>query len=263
MEIKEEKEKEKFDYIISLGGNCSVGLQLKKRRLRTCSFPLDWLYLENKENAIKMINEFRNDFSNSFAVENLVTIDDNMNKYNHYDKVSGYNFIHTFMHKDTDIKNLKKDEEKIKKRIKRLYSTCDKKVAFIFSVRFDLEDKYINELYKIINSKWKNAKLYVILFNTPEDSEKDDGNLFVWRLKRQTDSYDFWETNYIWHFLDNFQVEEYKKLLFGQILYKRIYKGIKIRLLPKITALFCLQLFIFGLRLILSIGKEKNVFREV
>ena len=264
-ELYESELKEKVDYIISLGGSCAAGLQIKRRKLRTCSFPFDWFYIKNCNNFIKFLIEFKNDFENSFKVENLIEMKEKgQNKYDYQDKISGYNFVHTFKHDKDDIKNLKKDEYKIKRRLKRLYDTKKNKVVFVLSLNFDIEDRYIEELSQIIQSKWDNAKLYVIIFDANENREVSKEEYHIWKLARKENLYDYFETNWVWKFLDNLVVDEYKHLFFWrQILYKKIYKGMKVILFPKIPTILSTSTFVFGLRFVLTIGRDKAFFREV
>ena len=179
------------------------------------------------------------------------------------DKISGYIFVHIFQHELSDIKSLKKDEEKIKRRLKRLYATRNEKVAFVLNLRFNIEDEYLEELRDVIKTKWKNAKLFVVVFNSDTESDRVEDDLSIYRVKRVHNFYDYFQTNWVWRFLDCMETKEYNTFLCGILATRKIYKGHKIVLFPKISTLFCIQLFLFGFRLIFIIGKDKLIFREV
>ncbi len=132
LESREYKMAEKeYDCIISLGCNCSVALQLKRRQLRSFSLPLDWLLFENKtfiDNIIKLI---KTDFADFLRFENLEFTDrsDEIEKhvvYTHkvYDKGSNAVFLHDFRMTPLNQEEYRAVSEKYKRRIMRFYNVC-------------------------------------------------------------------------------------------------------------------------------------------
>ena len=113
---------EVFDLALSLGGSCISALQLRRRGLRTCSLPFDWLFHINDNILTSLSMCFQEDFQNWLLRDNLQElVGDERGVSPHYqykDTYTGFRFIHDFFqpidHKG-ECKNVKR---KYNKRIK-------------------------------------------------------------------------------------------------------------------------------------------------
>ena len=91
----------KYDLIASLGANCSVAYELKRRFLRSFSLPFDWLLIDDSRTFAYLARAFRNRFDDFMLKENLVELECGDGKYvPYYDKCSGCKFLHFFQRTD-------------------------------------------------------------------------------------------------------------------------------------------------------------------
>ena len=64
----------KYDLIASLGANCSVAYELKRRFMRAFSLPFDWLCIDNSRTFAYLAHAFRHRFDDFMLKENLVEL---------------------------------------------------------------------------------------------------------------------------------------------------------------------------------------------
>lgn len=73
-------DKNEYDLIVSLGGNCAAALQLKRRNLRLFSFPFDYLAMQDGRGVNYLAEGFLTDFSNFMLKNNLKELNDEEKK---------------------------------------------------------------------------------------------------------------------------------------------------------------------------------------
>ena len=261
--------KKKYDLICSLGGNCSAAHNLLYRGLRHYSLPFDWLYIVD-DKPINILSEcFMNNFKYFCLKENLTNIpegnsDEHKDKIQYLDKYSGYRFVNHF---EYPIENggYEPVKEKLDRRIARLYEKIakGKNILFILATSFEMQTDSIYKLQNTLNNKFKdkNFEFIIIQFNCNNDSSIKDGNINVYKYKRSMNRYDYEKTNIEWAFLDELELNKTDKIKQRiHICYvKSLKKGIAVYILPHITTIFRIKLYLFGLRLDFCIGKVRNV----
>ncbi len=144
--------KEKFDFVCSLGGNCMAASQLRQRGLRTFSLPFDWLYIKDEQTLYKLAECFKNNFKTFMLKENMRPVSQQEFPNNghpdrifYQDMMSGYYFLNHF-DKELDVDNeYEKVSKKIKRRIERLNRLIKKsnRILFLLSSTFEISEDSI------------------------------------------------------------------------------------------------------------------------
>lgn len=262
----------KFDLICSLGGNCSVAHNLLIRNLRKFALPFDWTYIKN-ENAIYNLAEcFKNNFRDFLLKENLQELVGEEYNNSHSDKVqykdckTGYYWVNHFNKRIEDFNDeYIKVKEKIDRRIKRLKFYIDKseKILFILSTTFEINIESIQYLSDTLEKLYPGKNFYfrVIVFSSKENHILMTNNIEINYYKRNINDYDFTKTNYEWSFLDDLIYDPLyltrKRKLENLFSMNRIKKGFMICFFPKLNTIFYIKLYLFGLRLQFSFGKNR------
>ena len=204
--------KEKFDMIISLGGNCAAGTQMVTRGLRTYSLPFDWTFMADSRPVEYFPEGLRDKFKNLCLKENLEELKgsergDERFQYQYKDNYTGYRFIHLF-HKDINNEGVyEKSYETLRRRVDRLYEklATAKKVMIVLQTNFVVDEKYIYEIKKTFEELYPDIdfEYRIVMLEADRYEEKQDGNLYITYSKRGINMYDFGATNWEWNFLDD------------------------------------------------------------
>ncbi len=256
--------KEKYDLICSLGGNCAAAHNLRYRNLRDASYPFDWTYFNSDEAVYILADSFKNGFENYMLKENLKELPVNPS---HPDKIQYEDCFgkivwanHFSYGKDRE-KNYSEVKLKYDKRFKRLVNSVKKsdKILFIFCSAFEVnQDSFsylLNTLHNIYPKKHFDIK--VIAFNCQEDKILKINNLEIYYNTRDLNEYDFGKTNFEWRFLDSIKIRrQFFKTPCLQII--PIKKGVCINILPAVFRIINIKMYIFGFRLSIAIGENKD-----
>lgn len=138
--------------IIPLGGTCSIAYQLKKFNLRNCSFPFDWVRINNFSNIAYLLE---NNFDKFFLDYKLIEFSKNFKVNNmngsYIYKSNFCKFYHDFDSKIND-KNFLLFKKKYLRRINRLYEKIknSKKILFIREEIGNLSESKIKKFLEII-----------------------------------------------------------------------------------------------------------------
>ena len=264
--------KEKYDFVCSLGGNCMMASQLQQRWLRPFALPFDWVYYKNSTPIYQLIKNFKNDFQHFFMKENLIEVsqDEYSNKHNdrvQYKDISTEIYYYNHFNKKLDDDyEFEKVKQKMVRRIKRFLECIQKsnKILFLFSHSFYIENQPYIELLNSLQKMYPGKQIFikVVQFATKEvNFLYNNSRLEIIRFERPANYYDDPRTNIEWEFLDYIECDFSKckvkeKFKFLQI--GRLKKGISFALLPTINSIFTIKLYIFGIRLIISLGKVKD-----
>lgn len=208
-----------YDFVCSLGSNCSCAGQLKYRELRTDAYPFDWVYYKSDKAIYAIANSFKDGFKNYMLKENLK--EGAVNK-SHLDFVQYEDNFANFIwanHFKKKINDKDSDYEKVKakfdKRFKRLLNSINKseKILFVFVTDFAVDI----EPFKYLLQQLKNLypeKIFDIRVNSfeceNEENIKED-NIEICRYTRKLNLYDFKYTNVEWSFLDELKLKGKKE----------------------------------------------------
>ncbi len=267
--------KENFDLVCSLGGNCMVSHNLLERGMRDCSLPFDWLCFKDEKTLYSLAECFKNNFKNFMLKENMRYIppeemsnECHNNKAAYQDMKTGYYFLNHFDKKFETDNEFKKVQAKIKRRIERLIRLIKKsnRILFVLSNGFEVSEDSILHLSKTLKELYPNKEIFIksIQFNSKDEIKKFE-NVEIVRYKRVSNLYDYIKTNYEWNFLDNIEIN--RKLIKKEInreygvkllRFLKLKKGFAFEILPFLNSMISSKLYIFGVRLNLSIGKMKN-----
>jgi len=257
-----------YDLICSLGGNCAAAHQLIERKLRQYSLPFDWCFIINEKPIQYLCEGFKNHFSNFALKKNLQELQKDeqrsahSNNAQYKDTYSGYYFVNHFPKNVPLNKAYPSFYKKLKKRIKRLEDKIksSKNILFLVSICYEFDYSVLSELKETLETLYPGKKFDFILvsFNCRKNEEfKINENIYVKRLIRDRNTYDFYKTNYEWSFLDNITINQSNKNKLLAI--SKIKKGLKINILPFISTIFAVKLYLFGIRLDFTIGKAREL----
>lgn len=253
-----------FDYIISLGGNCAAASQLKQRNLRSAAMPFDYFFLRDIDDLKSFINALKNDFAGCFEKDKMIELTGEKrgtsDLYQYQDTVSGFNIIHLF-HRPIHEKGVYEESKKIiNRRLERFFNICknNSELCFIMSINFEVDNELIFSLRDILIEKFGNKiNLIFMIFSAKSNEKQNFDNLAILRYCRPNNIYDYSKTNFEWEFLDAFILRKTKS---NKHCFKinKLKRGFQIVLFDFISTILRLNLYIFGLRLDICIGKIRN-----
>ena len=210
-----------YDYIISLGGNCNVSEQLKHRGLRKCSFPLDSTLMKDSKPVKWLPFGILNRFSDFALQENMEKFEAPANEYGIFkqrleDLVSGYRFIHQFTCPPEDKEGFTKERRVIERRIKRFYDLVSKSknVLFVLGTNFEYEDSLAKDIYNALAEAFPMVDVELICMQFAE-GERNIRNLMenkihIAKFGRRVDIvYDNQLTSVEWRWMDGVRIKGY------------------------------------------------------
>ena len=214
-----------YDIVFSLGANCSVAHQLRRRFMRPFSLPFDWLLVNDSKTFAWLAGAFENRFSNFMRIENLVELRPgdplyvktaNLSHVPYYDKVSGYRFLHLF---DGSIESSRRfyeaAREVMQRRLERLYGILSRggRACLVVATGVPVLNEHLLLLEKSLLQVFPKTHFTIRLmqFESDEDTSGDDGVnvgncIQRFGYKRRMNDYDFFQTNWEWHYLDSLRV---------------------------------------------------------
>ncbi len=235
--MQKSKQKEKYDFAVSLGGNCAAAHNLLYRKLRFCSFPFDWVYMKDEKPLIMLVDGFSSQFSKFLLKENLIKLDANPShpdKIQYQDAYSGYVFANHFT-KSIENGGYEEVKKTFDKRCDRLIYLLKnaKDVLLLLSLAAERNISPIFDLNNFLKNKYPNIKFNfkIIMFNCKSDSIEHIDNITILKFMRCENKDDYLETNKEWNFLDKVQIKKsfkcklfLKRLVMGYLLGKKIYR---------------------------------------
>lgn len=254
-----------YDFVCSLGANCSAAFQIKYRKMRRYALPFDWTAMKEDECLYKLAEGFGNNFKKFLLKENLRKLTDkeftkahldNVQYQDMYTKIYYYNHFQKELDVDNEYNRVKKIYDRRLKRFLQKIETS-KNILFVLSSTVNFSTDAIYNLVDTINTIYpdKLIDIHINLFNQKEEKVTTYKNCNIYSYKRNENYYDYAKTNFEWSFLDDIKLKNDTNLIYT---FKRIKRGICLNLLPKISSIFIIKLYILGLRLQLIIGKNKN-----
>lgn len=211
--------KKEYDLVCSLGGNCTVAQQLRRRELRPFSLPFDWCYMKNDKPIKYLCEGFQNGFKDFLLKENLVPLEGE--EYNnahtdhaqYKDTYTGYYFVNHFPKDKTLDESYGEVYNKIKRRLDRLQNTIQRGSNFLFiiSPMFIIDTETIIKLSNTLNGIYpsKNFDFIIAQFSDLKNDEKIiNQNIIVKSYTRYFNLYDYLNTNYEWNFLDDIKLKD-------------------------------------------------------
>ena len=257
---------EKFDLIISMGGNCAAASQCVFRKIRMFSLPFDYTFMADTQPIDYFANNLKNEFQDILKKENLVELrederGDAREQYQYKDIISGYRYIHLFNDDINKKEVYKKGYDKIHKRVKRLFKKISQahKILVICATNFEFDQKHMQNVKKSFEKLYPNKEFvfYTLMFNAHADTEIQAGNMHFIYSVRAINLYDYDKTNFEWKFLDNVKISDRLSDQNKFFYTKKIKKGI-LHFFRRINTILYIKLYLFGMRIQIIIGKNRE-----
>jgi hypothetical protein len=253
-----------YDFVSSLGGSCIAALQLRKRELRQCSLPFDWLFHVDDSLFPALTKCFQENYCNWLKRENMQELKGDERGtspyYQYKDLYTGFRFIHDFHKPIEDNTEFVKVKKRYAKRIKRLYEKIEKstRIALILNSRWSVRLVLIETFHSMLVAKWpgKEFDIFIISFSQERNETKTiEDYCIVSNYKRAENSYDYFQTNYEWEFLDKISLKHNNGPIKRFIDFKCIRHGLHMYFLKEKRNILGLRIRIFGCEFDFSIGK--------
>lgn len=170
----------KYDYIISLGCNCSVSNSLRDMNIKKDTFLFDW----NHTHIIKILETFKNKFTNFFDVTNIRPVHNGFAELiNDNDNIEVENWKIKYVHDKKEITKGKINVilEKYNRRSLKLLNllNSNNKILFIrIATYYKNEYEEIIELVEIIKQNFPNCDFKIILISGEKIDNKNDNIIF-------------------------------------------------------------------------------------
>ncbi len=260
--------KNEYDFICSLGANCSAASQLKKRGLRDFALPFDWTWFNSEDALYNIAEGFENNFCKFMQKDKLRKLKDDECSKQHNDKCQYQDMntkIYYFNHfyktknddkaKDTAIKTFRK-------RCKRLIDYLERaeNVLMVLSIHKEIDIESVKNLVDVLKRRFPNTNVDIVYqcFNAKKEESSVLSNLEIKKYQRPENDYDYHNTNYEWNFLDEIKLtNKFDKPLNRLFKLTRVKRGMRIAVLKNINTVFYLKLYLFGTRLQICFGKHK------
>lgn len=216
--------RDKYDLIVSLGGNCSAAHNLRFRGLRPVSLPFDWVYLVDEQPIRFWIKEAGDGFPNLLKRENLVEVRPGERGYaathadrrQYVDSASGYRFVNHF-HQAIEVPGeYEAVFAAIRRRADRLVSAFAQGGRFllVLATPVSVPIDALQTLLKVLSESYGKSRfaLRYLHFEQTCDQVLDLGaGLVVQNIQRKPNDYDFFQTNWEWSWLDGLDVGTARK----------------------------------------------------
>ena len=260
------KSSKTYDFIVSLGGNCSAAGQLCQRSLRKEAMPFDYFFLRNEDDIRKFIKAFESDFEKCFLKENLRELigDQRGNSdliHQYQDMVSGYNIIHLFKDSKENHREYVRCKKTIDKRLRRFYRYCElsNKICFMLTLEYEIDTSLIDDLYSVLAHRFPNKEidLVVVMFSCKSTSYYVNGNIDIRMHERPINEYDYYRSNIDWIWIEDYKVKSKIKCnyLFKLFIDKR---KVILHLFNYFTTLFRVKFYVLGFQLDICIGRLRD-----
>lgn len=187
----------KYDFVASLGGNCSVASQLKHRGKRAFSLPLDWTLMCDERPVLWLPDGLRTHFNGFCLRENLIQyeppiMEKGLRTYHYLDQATGFRFIHHFHDPVEDDAAYRKVKAVMDRRIDRFYK-CASEAArslFILETAFPYDAGRAKDIYHALREtfpgKEREIDLVIMQFRAGRCFEDilEDGHLLFAQYER-------------------------------------------------------------------------------
>ena len=208
--------KESYDFIVSLGGNCSVAMQSTWRNKRPFALGLDWTCMPDEKPIDYLVGAFATRFADFALEENLVDISSEYPKsYTspvYLDKVSGYHLPHQFAKYGNEPGWYSSGGQRLKRRVERMFRevAASKDVLFVLSTSFPFDDDKARLLHAAVCKAFPGVRcdMKVMMFGSDRHSVVEDDGLEIQHVSRSLHLYDLYQTSAIWSFLDDIEVKQ-------------------------------------------------------
>ena len=186
---------DEYDFVASLGGNCSVALQLKHRGKRPFSLPLDWTLMCDERPVQWLPEGILTHFAGLCLRENLMEyepsiMEKGLRTYHYLDQATGFRFIHHFHESIVDKKAYDKVKAVMDRRIERLYqkTLAASNVLFVLETSFPYDIKYAQAIYKALTATFPSVRIDMVAMQFRSDECKEyaleDEHLIVAQYER-------------------------------------------------------------------------------
>ncbi len=201
-------DKQQYDLVCSLGGNCAVAHNLRWRNMRAFSLPFDWVFITDVKPIEYLATAFANRFSDFFLRENLIQVAGTASHGVVYmDKVSGYYFPNHFLKPISTLEDYERVAQRMRRRVQRLYEKIEnaQKILFVLATDFAFDVSCVRGLQTALRELYPDKQLTfkVLQFGAAKDMETSGRDLTVTTYRRRMNDYDLYKTNWEWSFLDS------------------------------------------------------------
>ena len=186
-----------YDFVASLGGNCSVASQLKHRGKRPFSLPLDWTLMCDDRPVRWLPEGLRTRFAGFCQRENLEEyeppiMEKGLKTYHYFDRGTGFRFIHHFHESVANEQAYRKVKDVMDRRIDRFYqrAASSARALFVLETAFPYDIQLAHAIYgalcEVFPGAGKEIDLLVMQFRSDvcRESVYEDGHLLVAQHER-------------------------------------------------------------------------------
>lgn len=213
-----------YDLVLSLGANCSAAGNMKRRGLRRCSFPFDWLYMMDDRPLFWLAEHLGDGLRDLCRKENLVRITPedaewsaaDARKFKYIDTESGYRFVHLFRRPIETSDEYEKVIGVLRRRVARMFEAVGRsqRVLLLLATGRPLSDEALKKVKAAFERLYPNVcfdmeflKFEETAFNRVKSVERVPAKgIHVVELSRAINEYDFSLTNFEWSFLDDIRL---------------------------------------------------------
>ena len=210
--------RDSYDAIVPLGGNCAVASQLRHRGKRLLSLPLDWTLMQDDQPLEYLPTGIRTRFADMCLRENLSEFEAPTHEFGKLalhvlDSATGFRFIHHFhatLADDSEYERVYKTQQR---RIERMYQLIEssRHVLFVLETAFEYDIALAERIFSTLAETFPSVEieLYVMQFAASACSERvlHNGLMRVSTFKRPINVvYDNQFTGHEWCWMDRLKV---------------------------------------------------------
>lgn len=210
-----------YDLVVSLGANCSSAANMRRRGLRRCSLPLDWVYVMDERPLLWLAEHLPDHLRDFCRKENLVRITPDhpewsatdARKFKYIDTGSGYRFVHLFRRPVETSDEYEKVMPVLRRRIERMFELIGRsqRVLLLLATGKPIGDAALEavkaafeRLYPDVAFDLEFLKFEEAEFNAVKIVERAPARgIHIMEVPRAINEYDFSVTNFEWSFLDD------------------------------------------------------------
>lgn len=215
------KEKEVYDLVASLGGNCMAANNLIRRRLRRSAMPFDWVQMSDGGVVRWLAEHVADGFSGFCLRENLELIPEGHPDWNRFhpervqyrDRESGYLFYNHFDRPLEEAGEYERVYSVLRRRLDRFMGCLDRagSAMLVLATFVKLRDEDLSALAAAFGRRFPKVRFrfVVMKFMAEREAVRTLGaGIEVREITRTVNPYDFFVTNYEWAYLDEVATRE-------------------------------------------------------
>jgi len=167
--FRRRNKKDAYKHVVSLGKTCQPALAIRRNKLRTASFPLDWIWSPTESVCSLVKTNFEGFFEKSLLEPVQMTRMDTLEVHN---PTLGLVFAHEFKSRETFDQDYEVWKERYDRRISRFYDVLNSREKVLF-IRFRTGRDDVETISQMLSSEYPDLPYTILALDDTEPYRED------------------------------------------------------------------------------------------